>query len=157
IQAGSQTITATDIVSGITGTAIVAVTAATPDHLLVIAPATVVAGTAFDITVAVQGAFNNMVTTYVGTVQFTSSDTDPGVLLPSDYAFTSDDAGLHLFVGGVTLLTPGSQTLIVSDLSLGIMGEATIDVTAPAAPPGGGGRASGPGGGHFPKQPALPS
>jgi hypothetical protein len=158
-QAGSQTFTASDTVSGITGTATIVITAAAADHLLVLAPATVVADMAFDVTVAVQDAFNNTVT-YLGTVQFSSSDADPGVLLPPAYTFSSGDGGVHNFAGGVTLITPGSQTLSVEDPSTGIVGEAAIVVTAPAAP-GGGAAGRGPGSGRFPSlvgilEPPLP-
>lgn len=144
VQAGSQTITVTDTVSGITGTVAVAVTAASPDHVLVIAPDTVVSGMAFDVTVTVQDAFNNTVTTYLGTVRFTSTDNDPGVILPPDYSFTSNDAGVHNFAGGVTLVTPGSQTITVSDPSGGILGAAIVDVIAAGPPPAGGGGGNAP-------------
>jgi hypothetical protein len=97
----------------------------------------VVSGVAFDVTVIVEDAFDNTVTTYQGTIQFATSDTDPGVVLPSAYTFTSDDAGVHTFAGGVTLITVGSQTITVEDPSLGIAGTALVEVTSPAAPPGG--------------------
>src|SRR5205807_685433 len=115
--------------------------AASPDHLLIIAPDTVVSGMAFDVTVTVQDAFNNTVTTYLGTVQFTSTDNDPAVILPPDYPFTSNDAGMHTFVGGVTLITVGSQTITVSDASAGISGAAVVNVISAGPPPGGGGNA----------------
>jgi photosystem II stability/assembly factor-like uncharacterized protein len=137
VTAGSQTIMATDTVSAISGRGSVAVSPATPDHLLVIAPATVFSGVAFDVTVTVQDAFNNTVTGYLGIVQFTSADGDPGVLLPADYSFTRGDGGAHTFAGGVTLITLGNQTLSVKDPSLGITGTVTVSVLAPAAPPGG--------------------
>jgi hypothetical protein len=104
----------------------------------------VVSGVAFDVTVIVEDAFDNTVTTYQGTIQFATSDTDPGVVLPPDYGFSSGDAGMHTFAGRVTLITIGQQTLSVDDPSLGISGQALIDVAAPAAPPGGG-AARGPG------------
>lgn len=141
VTAGSQTVAATDTVSGITGRVVVAVTAASPDHLLIIAPNTVVSGMAFDVTVTVQDAFNNTVTTYLGTVQFMSTDNDPAVILPPDYSFTSNDAGMHTFVGGVTLITVGSQTITVSDPSAGISGAAVVNVISAGPPPGGGGNA----------------
>jgi photosystem II stability/assembly factor-like uncharacterized protein len=161
VTAGSQSITATDTVSGISGTASVLVTAGTADHLLLTAPDPVFSGVPFDITVTVQDAFNNTVTTYQGTVQFSSSDSDPGVLLPADSTFTGGDAGMHTFSGGVILITLGSQTLSGDDASLGISGAATVTVTAPAAPPGGRNRVPGSPGGRLPPwspllQPAIP-
>jgi adhesin/invasin len=110
---------------------------AAADHFLLVAPAQVVSGIAFDITVIVQDAFNNPVLTYQGTVQFATSDGDPGVVLPPDYTFSSADAGVHTFAEGVTLFTVGQQMLSVNDPSLGIAAQVVIDVTAPGAPPGG--------------------
>jgi hypothetical protein len=146
VTAGTQNIIATDTASGITGTASVDVTAATPDHLVVAAPDTVFSGVAFDVTVTVQDAFNNTVISYLGTVQFTSTDSDPGVMLPADYSFTTGDAGQHTFAAGVTLITLGNQTLTVDDPALGISADITVNVTAPAAPPGGRRRTSSSGG-----------
>jgi hypothetical protein len=142
ITAGSQTITATDSVAGISGTGSVTVTAGKADHLSLNAPDTVFSGVAFGITVTVQDAFNNTVTSYLGTVQFSSTDSDPGVMLPADYSFIAGDAGVHTFAVGVTLITPGNQTLTVDDASLGISGDVMVNVTAPPAPPGGRARGS---------------
>jgi photosystem II stability/assembly factor-like uncharacterized protein len=139
VTAGSQTVTATDTISGITGTGTIGVVAGSPDHVLVAAPAIVVSGMSFDVTVTIQDAFNNTVSTYLGTVQFMSSDNDPGVVLPSDYLFTGNDAGSHLFAGGTILITVGIQTIIVNDPSTGISGEVLINVVSSGAPPGGGG------------------
>jgi photosystem II stability/assembly factor-like uncharacterized protein len=137
VTAGNQEITASDTVSGITGAAGIIVVAAAPDQLQLAAPAQVVSGVAFDVTVVVQDVFNNPVMTYQGTIQFAASDADPGVVLPMGYTFTSADAGVHTFAGGATLITVGQQTLSVDDPSLGITGQALIEVTAPPAPPGG--------------------
>jgi hypothetical protein len=163
VTAGNQILTVTDTASGITGSASVLVAAAAADHFLLAAPAQVVSGVAFDVTVIVQDAFNNPVLTYQGTVHFATSDGDPGVLLPPDYTFSNADAGMHTFARGVTLITVGQQTLHVDDPTLGIAGQAVIQVTAPAAPPGGGAR--GPGGGSlwqgtlapFPVSPPRPA
>jgi hypothetical protein len=114
--------------------------------LLLTAPDTVFSGVAFDITVTIQDPFNNTVTSYVGTVHFSSTDSDPGVVLPADYSFTTGDAGMHTFGAGVTLVTLGNQTLSADDPSLGIGGDITINVVAPAAPPGGRSRAPASGG-----------
>ena len=57
-----------------------------------------------DLFEASYGAFNTLAKkTYLGMVQFMSTDADPGVLLPADYSFISDDAGTHNFAGGATL------------------------------------------------------
>ena len=135
VTAGNQVVGATDTISGISGQATVTVLPASPDHLLLMAADTVVSGTAFDVTVTVQDAFNNTVTGYLGTVQFLSTDSDPGVDLPPNYPFSSADAGSHTFAGGVTLITDGNQIITVSDPNLAIMGTATVSVVPPGLPP----------------------
>src|SRR5581483_4011178 len=74
--AGSQTITATDSVSGtITGTSgAVAVSPAALDHLAITAPSTTIAGSSITYTVTAQDQFNNTVTGYTGTIHFSSND-----------------------------------------------------------------------------------
>ena len=83
--AGSKTVTATDTVTGtITGTSgSVNVSAASISKLVVSAPGTATAGTAFNnLTVTAQDAYGNTVTGYLGTVTFTSSDGQ--AVLPSN-------------------------------------------------------------------------
>ena len=75
------------------------------------------------------GPYGNTDTHYQGTVTFSSSDTDPGVILPADYNVQAADAGMAVFPGGVTLMTPGDQTLTVTDIDSGITGGATVTVT----------------------------
>ena len=53
-------------------------------------------------------------TGYSGTVVFSSSDRFPAAL-PASYTFTAGDAGVHIFVNGVTMKTAGSRTLTVAD------------------------------------------
>src|SRR5438552_7329793 len=112
---GARTITATDTVTasitGISGT--IAVNPASAATLSVTAPAVATAGTAFDVTVTVKDAFENVVTGYLGTVHFTSSD--GSAVLPANYAFQVTDAGAHTFTGGVTLTTAGIQTVTATD------------------------------------------
>jgi hypothetical protein len=78
---------------------------------------TTTAGTSFSITVTALDASNHVVTGYMGTVHFTSSDgqATSGNGLPSDYMFTATDAGVHTFTSGVTLKTAGNQTVSVND------------------------------------------
>jgi hypothetical protein len=116
--AGCQTLTATDTAtSSLTGSATVAVSPAVADHLVFSVPDGVTVGTAFDVTVTVVDAYGNTVPTYLGTVTFSSTDPDPGVLLPADYVFMAADQGTHTFAGGATLYTTGEQTLRVTDTS----------------------------------------
>jgi hypothetical protein len=141
ITAGGQAITATDTANGgITGSAAVTVNPAAAHHFSLSAPATVTSGMAFDLTLTVQDAFNNTVTGYTGTVHFSSSDADPGVLLPADYTFTGAEGGVATFPGGVTLVTVGNQTVSATDTASGITGSATVTVSAPALGPSTGGR-----------------
>ena len=139
--AGSQDITATDTDSGITGTATVVVTPAAADHFRIIVPDEAVSGQAFDVTIVALDPYGNIDVNYQGTIHFTSTDQDPGVVLPDDYTFTADDQGVHTFAAGATLVTLGDQTLTVTDVDSGITGSATVTVTD-AGVPGAGGRAS---------------
>src|SRR5262249_33982806 len=89
--------------------------------------------------------FGNTDTNYQGTITFTTSDTDPGVVLPAVYTFTVGDGrdnGVHTFADAVTLVTGGEQTLTATDTASGIPRGATAPATSLAAPPGGRGRQS---------------
>jgi hypothetical protein len=97
------------------------------------APDTVQSGTPFDATVTAVDPFGQVAVGYTGTVTFSTSDTDSGVVLPADYTFTADDGGVHTFtdtgLGEITLVTPGDQTLTVTDTTDdAINGNATITV-----------------------------
>ena len=63
-------------------------------------------------------ANGDVVSTYVGTIQFTS--TDASATLPANYTFTSADGGITSFTNGVTFLTAGSHTFTVTDASAGV-------------------------------------
>jgi hypothetical protein len=92
--------------------------------------AAVVSGVPFSLTVIAKDDEGNIVTTYTGTVHFTSSD--PAAGLPPDYAFTPADAGQHTFTG-VVLRTPGAQTITAQDVIVpAITGSTTVQVTSPA-------------------------
>jgi hypothetical protein len=129
VTAGSQTITATDTVTAtITGkSSTIKVSAAALNHLKVKAVSPTTAGVAFSITVVAQDAYNNTVTTYTGTVHFTSSDIQ--AILPADYIFTSTNKGVHTFSNGVTLKTAGTQSITATDTVTGsVTGRASIVV-----------------------------
>jgi hypothetical protein len=87
-----------------------------------------VAGTAFNITVTALDASNHVVTGYLGTVQFTS--TDAAALLPASYTFTSANAGMHTF--SVTLKTAGSDGVTATGAG-GVTGSLTETITPAAA------------------------
>jgi hypothetical protein len=114
VTAGSQTVSATDTVTAtITGkSSTIKVSAAALNHLKVKAVTSSTAGVAFSITVVAQDAYNNTVTTYIGTVHFTSTDSQ--AVLPADYTFISANKGVHIF-SGVTLKTAGTQTVTATD------------------------------------------
>jgi streptogramin lyase len=130
---GTQAVTATDTASGITGSATITVSLPPPDHFALSAPAAVVAGSPFDVTVTAITTQGAVAIGYTGTVSFTSSDLYPG-MLPATYTFTSSDQGVHTFTGGVTLFTAGTQTLTVQDTTdSSIAGSAAITVSASSA------------------------
>ena len=76
-------------------------------------PTSVTAGSSFNVTVTARDQANQVVTSYTGKVHFTSSDGSAS--LPSDYTFVATDHGKHLFK--TTFVTPGVQTLTVTDVS----------------------------------------
>src|SRR5439155_1466890 len=89
---------------------------------------------AFSLTVAVLEADGESATGYTGTVHFTSSETQFGVVLPADYTFTAADAGVHTFSNGFTLDTAGDQTITATDIvTSSIQGTATVSVSPRAA------------------------
>ena len=118
--AGTQSITATDTVTGsITGTqsGISGVAAGSGTHLSVSGytnPTT--AGASHPITVAALDNDGNVDTGYTGTVTFTS--TDGNATLPGDYTFTGADAGSNSF-SGVRLFTAGSRSITATDTGTG--------------------------------------
>lgn len=113
---GTQSVTATDTVtSSITGTqSSISVTPSSPATLEVSGfPTTVTAGVSQSLTVRLLDSFGNLVTGYLGSVRFTSSDTTHSAL-PANYPFTSTDAGSHTFAG-VSLGTAGVQSITGTD------------------------------------------
>jgi hypothetical protein len=83
-----------------------------PSKVVISGPGATTAGDSQNITVSVEDSQGNVVTSYTGTLHFTS--TDPHALLPKDYTFTSNDAGVHTF--SATLVTAGDQTITATDL-----------------------------------------
>jgi hypothetical protein len=107
--AGNQTITATDT-RALTGTyGPIAVKASTAT-LFTVAPATstVSTGVAFNFTVTALDALNNTVTSYSGTVHFSS--TDGSAMLPGNSTLTN---GTGIF--SAILKTSGNQTIMATD------------------------------------------
>jgi hypothetical protein len=101
-------------------------------HFRVTPSATAVtAGAAFSLTVTALDGNNNPLTTYTGTVHFTSSDARAA--LPPDYTFKPGDAGSQTF-SGVVLVTAGAQTVTAADTAArATFGTAGVTVN-PGAP-----------------------
>jgi hypothetical protein len=97
---------------------------------LSVSPTSTVAGVGFTATLTALDANGNVVTGYLGTVHFTSSDA--GATLPGNYTFSSADQGVHGFT--VILDTAGADTIAAAEVgNSSINGSATESVT-PAAP-----------------------
>ena len=74
-------------------------------------PSPTTAGVSHTVTVTAEDAANNTVTSYSGTVHFTSSD--GAAALPADYTFTAGDLGSRVF--DVTLNTAGTRSIRATD------------------------------------------
>lgn len=142
---GTQSITVTDAADPtVTGSQTeIVITPAAASFFFVETPASVVALVPFDVTVYALDAYNNIATDYTGTVTFFST-TDPDAVLPSDYTFTSSDAGVASFPGGATLFSLGLQDLWASDLTKAIAGVSSVEVLPGTAPGGGDGSSGNP-------------
>jgi adhesin/invasin len=92
------------------------------------APSSAVAGFPFTVTVTAiyEGGQDTVINS---SIHFTSSD--PSAVLPPDYYYTANDAGSHTFPNGVTLKTPGSQSITATVVGgPGINGTANVTVSA---------------------------
>jgi len=97
-------------------------------------PTQATAGAAFSFTVTARDANNNVLTSYTGTVQFSSSD--HGAALPTAYTFLSSDNGTRKF--SATLQTAGNQTVTVTQVAGGAPAATTPAITVAASSSGGG-------------------
>jgi len=79
-------------------------------HFSVTAPPTASAGSSFNLTVIALDTMNNEVSSYSGTVNFSS--TDGRALLPANSTLVGGTASIS-----VTLETPGDQTITATDMS----------------------------------------
>ena len=114
--------------SGLTGAASVSFTVVLgPSSKLIISgytsPAT--AGIAGSFTVTAQDAGGNTITSYTGTVHFTSSDTQ--AILPVNYTFISSDQGTHTF--SATFKTSGTQSITATDTVMSTINGAQSGIT----------------------------
>jgi hypothetical protein len=107
---------------------------ASASAFVLIAPAAVTAGVPFDLVVTAVDPFGQTAVGYVGTVTFSATDTNPGVLLPANYTFSPADGGVHTFAGATTLVRAGSQTVTATDTATNsITGSASVTVDPAAA------------------------
>src|SRR5271155_996222 len=99
----------------------------TATHFSVSAQGNAIVGTAFNFTVTALDASNNTVTTYSGTVHFTS--TDGQALLPANSTLTNGAGNFS-----TTLKTAGNQTMTATDtVTASVTGTSgSISVTNPA-------------------------
>ena len=112
--AGSQSLTATDMVtSAISGARIgIAVSPAVASALVVSGyPSPITVGVTGAFTVTAHDAYGNTATGYTGTVTFSSTDSQ--AFLPANYAFTTTDAGVHIFIA--TFKATGTQSITATD------------------------------------------
>jgi sugar lactone lactonase YvrE len=102
--------------------------------------ASVTAGSSQSVTVTAISEGGQTATDYVGTVHFTSTDTN--AVLPADYTFTAADQGVHTFA--ITLVTAGTQSVTATDTtasqdtvtaSTTVVAAAAATVTASAGTP----------------------
>jgi hypothetical protein len=95
----------------------------------VTAPSATNGGTSFNFTVTAQNPIGATTdTAFIGTVHFTSSDSQ--AVLPADYTFTTADQGAQSFAA--TLTTDGSETVTAREtVNTLITGSATITVSTP--------------------------
>lgn len=96
-----------------------------PLHVAFTIPKVTQQGVPFTFTATIENVYDSPVTTYTGTLHFTSSDNAAG--LPTDYTFNASDVGTHVFT--VTLPTLGTQTVTATDTTdSGIFGSRTAAV-----------------------------
>ncbi len=130
--AGSQTVTATDTTSGITGTSSAVTVAAgtkVTQFVVVGSPTPLAPSVPTTVIVMAEDASGNIVTGYTGTVHLTSSDTQ--ATLPANYKFTTADKGVHTLP--ITLVAAGTDTVTATDAAQSsVKGSAqlTVDPTA---------------------------
>src|SRR5205823_3710269 len=129
IRAGPQTLTASDAANNLSATANLTVNAAPASQLNLATATTAPNGRPATWTVTAADASGNTVTSYSGTVHFSSSDTSTGVVLPRDATLTNGEGTFS-----ATLIKAGAQTLSASDAANNL--SATANLTVNAAPAG---------------------
>ena len=128
VQAGPQTLSASDSANSLNATTNLTVNAAAASKLVLVAATTTpTAGTNFSFTVTAQDPYANIATSYAGTVHFSSSDTSSGVVLPANSTLVNGQGSFS-----AKLIKAGPQTLTASDSANAL--SATAGLTVNAAP-----------------------
>lgn len=123
-KAGVQSVTVTDGANpSITGTSSATVPPGEATHFSVEGAAAPVAGAATDFTVNARDLFNNLATSYAGTVHIASSDAQ--ATLPADFAIAAGTGS-----ASATFRTSGLQTLTATDTALSMTGSGSFAVAA---------------------------
>ena len=131
--AGAQSVVASS--DSITGQAALSITAGAAYSLALtgipVAPAPVPVGSNPNVVVNALDKYGNTATSYVGTVQFKS--TDSKAQLPANYTFTAQNAGSVIFTGQLQFATVGTQSVTVSDPAASYLTStiSSIDVVTP--------------------------
>src|SRR5205823_6610091 len=128
IRAGPQTLTASDAANNLSATANLTVNPPPASQLKLASPGTAVAGQAFSMTVTAADASGNPVTSYSGSVHFSSSDTSAGVVLPPDSTLTNGQGTFS-----ATLVRTGPQTLTAPAAPNALPTSANLTVNPPPA------------------------
>jgi len=126
----ATTIVVSDAANSLSATLQVTVKAAPADHLRLAHKYSAIAGFDVDLLVSARDPYDNIDSSYAGTVHFATSDTSPGVVLPADSTVPN---GYWWF--SVVLDKAGPQTVMVADtVTPSITGTIGYDVRpAPAA------------------------
>jgi hypothetical protein len=109
--AGAETVSVMDQSAGITGQTSIQVLAAAASRLTVSVAAPVYAAIPTQVTVSALDPFNNIATSYAGTIHLSNSD--QASVFPRSYSFTAGDQGVHVFTFAFN--TVGQQSLAVVD------------------------------------------
>jgi hypothetical protein len=100
---------------------------ATATQFVLDAPTEVTAGVPFDVTVTATDPYGNVAVGYTGTASLYA--TDPQAPYQGTYTYTLADGGSYVFIG-VTLMTPGPQTLVAGDGPLVGLADVMVDSAA---------------------------
>jgi hypothetical protein len=135
--AGTDPITVTDTNnSNITGSTNVNVSFGPANHFQLFAlVASTTPGELFGVDAVALDQYGNTVTSYAGTVHFTSSD--GSTTLPPNYTFTGSENGSHFWDNSSSLRAIGNQTVSITDVSnSSVTGQTSVTVypTCPKSP-----------------------